>query len=184
MSGVKSDYRCFFCFTRAYERLLEKEQLTQEQKSEFVHKMLQRYQEVLHDFSAPTYSRDLRNIFQTYSRSQDLYKEEKKVSNDLALRLYPDLKQLVADSEKPLETALRLALAGNVIDFGVHAEYDLEQTIVSVLKTPLAIDNMNELFERIQHAHTILYLGDNSGEIVLDKLFIETIAHPNNLIST
>jgi uncharacterized protein with ATP-grasp and redox domains len=179
MGGIKSDYRCFFCFTKAYERLLKKEDLTPEQKSEFVQKMVQRYQEVQHDFSAPSYSRDLRNIFQTYSSSQDLYKEEKKVSNDLALRLYPDLKQLVLDSEKPLETALRFALAGNVIDFGVHAEYDLEHTIKSVLNTPLAIDNMAELFKRISRADTILYLGDNSGEIVLDKLFIETINHPN-----
>ncbi|MFO7868516.1 MAG: ARMT1-like domain-containing protein [Bacteroidales bacterium] len=179
MSKIISDYRCFFCFTRAYERLLEKEPLTQEQKSEFVKKMAQKYQQVSEDFSAPEYSRDLRNIFQTYSNTQDLYVEEKNISNELALSLYPELKKMVTQSDNPKETALRLALAGNVIDFGVHAEYDLEQSIKKGLETPFAIDNSPELFNRISQAKTILYLGDNSGEIVLDKLFLETLQHSN-----
>src|SRR5690606_17196134 len=89
------------------------------------------------------------------------------------------LRNLVFSSENPFQIAMRLALAGNVIDFGVHSEYDLEKSIEHVLQTPLAIDNSVELHDALKNANTVLYLGDNSGEIVLDKLFIETIMHPN-----
>lgn len=37
----------------------------------------------------------------------------------------------------------------------------------------------SELKEALSTAKTVLYLGDNAGEIVLDKLFIETLMHPN-----
>jgi len=47
-----------------------------------------------------------------------------------------------------------------------------------------AIDHTNQLKEALEKASTVLYLGDNSGEIVLDKLFIETINHPNLYFAT
>lgn len=179
MSQVRSDYRCYFCFTRAYERLLAKQNVAPETKQLFVEKMNVVFLEMKHNFYAPQYSRVLRNAFHELFGEADLYTQEKKISNDVALDLYPGLRELVFSSENPFHTAMRLALAGNVIDFGVHSEYDLEKSINHVLHTNLAIDNSFELHEHLQNANTVLYLGDNSGEIVLDKLFIETIMHPN-----
>lgn len=179
MSQVHSDYRCYFCFTRAYERLLAKENTAPETKQLFVEKMNAAFLEMKHDFYAPHYSRVLRNAFHELFGETDLYIHEKKISNDVALDLYPSLRNLVFSSENPFQIAMRLALAGNVIDFGVHSEYDLEKSIEHVLQTPLAIDNSVELHDALKNANTVLYLGDNSGEIVLDKLFIETIMHPN-----
>ena len=179
MSQVRSDYRCYFCFTRAYERLLAKENAAPAKKQLFVEKMNAAFLEMKHNFYAPKYSRVLRNSFHELFGEADLYTHEQKISNDVALDLYPRLGNLVFSSENPFQTAMRLALAGNVIDFGVHSEYDLEKSIEYVLHTPLAIDNSVELHDMLQNANTVLYLGDNSGEIVLDKLFIETIMHPN-----
>lgn len=174
-----SDYRCFYCFARAFEKLLEEEKLTVAEKNSFTRGMTMLYSKTQENFSAPAFSRELHQILKLYSKNADPYIEIKKQSNDLVLSLYPTLKQLVHDSENPFNTALRLAIAGNIIDFAIGDEHNLEATIDKVLKSDFAINHSSELKEALSTAKTVLYLGDNAGEIVLDKLFIETIIHPN-----
>ncbi len=174
-----SDYRCFFCFARVFEKLLEEEKLTVAEKNSFTRGMAMLYSKLQEDFSAPAFSRELHQVLKLYSKNTDPYLEIKKQSNDRVLALYPTLKKLVLESANPFDTALRLAIAGNIIDFGVSNQYDLDATIDKVLKSDFSINHSYELKEALSNAKTVLYLGDNSGEIVLDKLFIETIMHPN-----
>jgi uncharacterized protein with ATP-grasp and redox domains len=174
-----SDYRCFFCFARAFEKLLEQERLTVAEKNSFTRGMAMLYSKTHENFSAPGFSRELHQILKLYSNNSDPYIEVKKQSNDLVLGMYPALKKLLLESENPFETALRLAIAGNIIDFAVGDHYNLEATIQKVLKSGFAIDHSSELRSALSEAKSVLYLGDNAGEIVFDKLFIETIKHPN-----
>ncbi len=174
-----SDYRCFFCFARAFEKLLEKEQLTIAEKNSFTRGMTMLYSKSQEDFSAPAFSRELHQVLKLYSKNCDPYVDIKKQTYDLVLSLYPTLKQLVFESENPFDTAVRLAIAGNIIDFAVGDQHNLEATIEKVLKSDFAINHSFELKEALSTAKKVLYLGDNAGEIVLDKLFIETIMHPN-----
>ena len=176
---MKTDYRCFYCFARAYENLLAKEPISNETKRAFTCEMAQLFLNSQDGFKAPVYSRELRQIFKHYTGNYDPYIDEKCISNDLALSLYPKYKELVSQSADSFDTALRLALAGNIIDFGIHHQYDLNGTITKVLQSKLAIDHSAELQRQLRTAKMVLYLGDNSGEIVFDRLFIETIAHPN-----
>ena len=105
----------------------------------------------------------------------DPYRGVKDQSNALALELYPRLAGMVQQSPAPLETALRLAIAGNVIDLGVQGSIEPEQVaeaITHALAAPLNGDAAG-LGEAISRAGTILYLTDNAGEIVFDRLLIE-----------
>ncbi len=105
----------------------------------------------------------------------DPYKEVKKKSNDEALSLYPKLKKIVDESDDPLRTAIRIAIAGNIIDFGALEEYNIEKTVNEVLHKKFAYDDY-PLFKKIlKNAKSILYFADNAGEIVFDKLLIEKI---------
>ena len=174
-----SDYRCFFCFARAFEKLLEEEKLTVAEKNSFTRGMTMLYSKTQENFSAPAFSRELHQILKLYSKNADPYVDIKKQSNDLVLGLYPTLKQLVFESGNTFDTALRLAIAGNIIDFAVGDQHNLEATIEKVLKSDFAINHTPELMEALVTSKKVLYLGDNAGEIVLDKLFIETIMHPN-----
>lgn len=174
-----SDYRCFFCFTRAFERLLEKEDIPLVEKNKFIQNMALKYGETSDNFSAPLFSRSFHNRFKDLTNNSDSYAEVKKQSNDLVLSMYPELRDIVLNSENPFETALRLSIAGNIIDFAVGNQYDLNATINKVLNSDFAINNSEDLKVAISKAGSVLYLGDNCGEIVLDKLFIETIMHPN-----
>ena len=137
------------------------------------------YSTTYNNFSAPLFSRDLHQILKIYSRNPDPYFEQKKQSNDIALQMYPELKKQILHSENPFDKALRLAIAGNIIDYAVGAHFDLDDTIDKVLNSSIAIDNSSELKTTLSKAESVLYLGDNAGEIVFDKLFIETIMHPN-----
>jgi damage-control phosphatase, subfamily I len=176
---VISDYRCFFCFARAFERLIEKGNLQTEEKKQFANDMFGLFNDVKSDFSIPELSRELHVLLKQYSNNPDPYKEEKKQSNDMVLNMYPELKDIVFQSNNYFNTALRLAIAGNIIDFGISNTFDLHSTIDKVLNSDFAIDDSIQLKQALSEAKTVLYLGDNCGEIVFDKLFIETIMHPN-----
>jgi uncharacterized protein with ATP-grasp and redox domains len=174
-----SDYRCFFCFTKAYEKLLAEEKLPNADCASFTRDMANLYLKHTENLSAPVFSRDLHNALYKYTQNPDPHKEGKKQSNDLVLGMYKDLKRKVASSANPFDTALRLAIAGNIIDFAMGKNYDLPATIEKVQTCGFAIDHSKELQKAISEAKTVLYLGDNNGEIVFDKLFLETINHTN-----
>lgn len=176
---VISDYRCFFCFARAFERLIEKENLSPEEKKCFASDMFGLFNEVKHDFSIPKLSRELHVLLKQYSNNPDPFQEAKKQSNDLVLGMYADLKNIVFQAANQFETALRLAIAGNIIDYGIGNQFDLQGTIDKVLSSDFAIDDSIELKQSLSQAKTVLYLGDNCGEMVFDKLLIETMMHSN-----
>lgn len=174
-----ADYRCFFCFNRAFEKLMKREQLSPEQAKCFTNEIIQLYLEKQEEFSTPLLARELHVRLKKYTNNPDPYKAEKKESNDRALSGYSDFRKQILASQNPFDTALRLAIAGNIIDFGVSDTYELDAAIDKVLNTDFAIDHSSQLKAALDNAQTVLYLGDNNGEIVFDKLLIETIKHPN-----
>lgn len=174
-----SDYRCFFCFARALEQLLENENLSVADKNSFTSEMADLYAKCWDNFSAPAFSRALHNMIRRYTNNPDPYREAKRQSNDLVLSLYPQFKKQILQSDNPFDTALRLAIAGNIIDYAVSSNFNLQSTIDKVLHSGFAIDHSSDLKQTLSEAKTVLYLGDNSGEIVFDKLFIENIMHPD-----
>lgn len=172
-----SDYRCFFCFTRAFEKLIEKANISNESKNSFAIDMINLYRDKWNELMSPEFSRELHGILRNYTHNPDPYKREKKENNDQALGLLPDLEKIVQRSADPVNTALRLAIAGNIIDFAADDKFNLQATIDKALTAEFAIDHSKQLEQKLKNAKLVLYLGDNAGEIVFDKLFIETIKH-------
>jgi uncharacterized protein with ATP-grasp and redox domains len=107
----------------------------------------------------------------------DPYRELKDRFNNLALSLMPEMRRLVAAADNPLETAVRLAIAGNIIDFGVNAAVEdshLHESIEFALKVPL-LGDIDVFAQAVSDAESILYLADNTGEIVFDSLLVEML---------
>jgi damage-control phosphatase, subfamily I len=119
---------------------------------------------------------------QTFIRSRfggvDPYRELKDQSTQRALALYPRLKDMVHRSHDRLATAVRLAIAGNIIDYGPADEYDLEASVARVLRQPLAVDDIPAMRRALDSADWVLYLADNAGETVFDRVLIEEITKP------
>lgn len=176
---MRSDYRCYFCFARLFENLIEKTNLTPEEKQCFASQMFGLFHSEKDGFSVPYLSREVHLLFKKYSDNDDPYKWVKRQSNDMVLSRYDDLKKTVTTSADPFVTALKLAIAGNIIDYGIPQHFDLDETIGKVLASDFAIDHSKDLKQSLSEAKSVLYIGDNAGEIVFDKLFIETIHHPD-----
>ena len=108
--------------------------------------------------------------------NDDPFAAEKEKQNQKMLSLYPKLQGMVKAAEHPLKMAAHLAGLGNAIDVMMKGgAADIQKIIEEQLAFPLQ-KNAFEMFEqRISNSNAILYFGDNAGEIVLDRLFIETI---------
>ncbi|MCK4938063.1 MAG: DUF89 family protein [Methanosarcinales archaeon] len=115
------------------------------------------------------------NIIRKESMEDDPYKDIKKKCNDYAMEMYPELKKIVDQSTTPLLTAARLAIAGNVIDYGTGSNFDINKTISRVLEQKFSIDHFSEFVTNLEKAENLVYLTDNAGEIVFDKILLETI---------
>ncbi len=105
----------------------------------------------------------------------DPFEKIKKEYNALALSLYPSLRERVAASPDPLWTASRLAIAGNIIDFGIFTSIDIEKSINESLRPGIAVDAFASFRGDLMETEEILYLLDNAGEIVFDRLLIEEL---------
>lgn len=112
------------------------------------------------------------------TRVDDPYKEIKKSSIQEALNLYPKLVGYMHDSDNKLLTAIRIAITGNIIDFGIDKDYNLAEELEVVLKQDFAIFDFEEFVSNHKQAKSILYLGDNAGESVFDKILIEALGKP------
>jgi uncharacterized protein with ATP-grasp and redox domains len=109
---------------------------------------------------------------------EDPYHGVKQQFNNAALKLYPKLRQLVIESEDPLEIAVRLAIAGNIIDLGLKSqlqETELAETINQCLSGEFSDIQLDDFRKAVKESENILYLADNAGEIVFDRLLIEQL---------
>jgi len=172
------DGRCKTCFKNNYDRLLKKNPLEGCQALEFC-AYFNRVLDKAENTATAEIQRELQNKLRELTCIVDPYYKEKQQSNNIALKLYSEWKPRVLTSSDPYNLALRLAIAGNIMDYGASQVFDVHKTIKKVLNTDFAIDHSYLLKQRIKDAARILYLGDNAGEIVFDKMFIETIMHPN-----
>jgi len=125
--------------------------------------------------SPPEISREIYRTIRRVSGVDDPYRGIKIKSIGQALRLVDGLKRLIDGSPDPLIAAARIAVAGNVIDFGVDADFDLEKEVAAVVSRPFGIDEAPALREAARRARRVLYIGDNAGESVFDRLFIEKL---------
>ncbi len=170
------DKRCKTCFLKTYQLLFEKFNVNLAHRQQFT----SIYQETIlqsQHLSSPEIQRELNKAFCRIISVKDPFYEEKAQSNRIALELYKEWKPKVLSSIDPFDLALRLSIAGNIMDYGANNKFDIHETIKTVLTAPLAIDHSTILKNKIRKANKILVLGDNAGEIVFDKLFIETSMH-------
>ena len=112
----------------------------------------------------------------------DPYRPARQAATRQALALYPRLSALVAAAPDPLAVAVRIAAAGNAIDLAACASYDLDAALQAALTQPLAIDQLTEFRGALAQSDRLVYLGDNAGETVFDRVLIETIDLPTTYV--
>ncbi|MDH4163045.1 MAG: ARMT1-like domain-containing protein [Nitrospirota bacterium] len=108
----------------------------------------------------------------------DPYREVKETYNGIALELLPVVRMRASGAGEGgdrLAGAVRAAIAGNIIDFGIYETIDLERSLRDSFELPLATTDYDLFARAVDRAERILYLCDNAGEIVFDRVLIEEL---------
>jgi len=109
----------------------------------------------------------------------DPYAEFKRRTNAEALALLPAMRRAIDESDDPLTTGLHVAAAGNIIDLGIGVEFELEKDLERALNTPFAVYDSEAFRKWVKPGTSLLYLTDNSGEIVFDRALVELLLSMN-----
>ncbi|WP_088187067.1 ARMT1-like domain-containing protein [Desulfosporosinus sp. FKA] len=108
--------------------------------------------------------------------NKDPFHKAKRESNELALKLLPQLKERIRQSSDTLLMSLKIAVAGNIIDMGILKDFDVEGSIREAMEKNFARDDYSSFQRKLNDAKEILILGDNSGEIAFDRLLAEQLS--------
>jgi damage-control phosphatase, subfamily I len=119
---------------------------------------------------------EIKKVMRKILPAADPYSEVKEKYNRMVLALEDNLEEIIKNSDNPFETGLRISLAGNIIDFGPGSSLSKEILMDSIKKSlsqKLDPAKVSLLRRNIDIANKTLFIGDNAGEIVLDKIFIK-----------
>ena len=172
---MKLNLDCIPCFQRQALQAMRFISDNERLHEQVLRKVMKTLLDLRWDSTPPEMAHEVHKIVRSFTKEKDPYKKVKMESNDLVLKMYPEIKREVEGSKDPLRIAIRFAIAGNIIDFGALQEFNLEKTIKEVLKKKFAIDDYEKLKEKLKDAKSILFFTDNAGEIGFDKLLVETM---------
>jgi len=176
---MKTYLDCYACFVRQALEATRMVGLDEARQEEIVKKVLKALIDIDPASTPPEIGGLIHRLVREHAGDADPYRTAKEESTREALALYPKMKRLVEGSAAPFETAVRLSIAGNIIDFGIaQRPDDLWQTVERVLDQDFALDDVRELQKACSQTEWVLFLADNAGETVFDRLLIEQIDVP------
>lgn len=117
----------------------------------------------------------LHRIIREETGNPDPYLSVKRTSTEIVWKLMPHLERLMEAAEDRLSLAIKFGALGNVIDFGTPARMDIGTMIDDVVDRDLTIFMLREFKDELKDAGTILFLGGNAGEIILDTFLLKEL---------
>jgi len=175
---MRTYLECVPCFVR---QTLEVAQMITDDVSvheRALREVLRHVAEMDMSVSPPEMGRAIHRIVRQITGVADPYAEQKQRFNAFALGLYPEFSGRIGESRDPLSAAVHLAAAGNIVDLGVKSGLDqrqIHEALEHALTDTLDPSELAAFREGVQKATDILYLGDNTGEIVFDRMLIERL---------
>lgn len=136
------------------------------------------------DFEAttPEIIGEVFEMIKQYTNHPDPYQKTRTYYNDMFLKQIPEFEHKIDQAEDTFEQAVRYAIVGNIIDFNpIHNTLldDIFAAFDQMDQLTMAIDDSAKLKKEIRDAKILLYLGDNCGEICLDKILLKKIKELN-----
>lgn len=177
---MKIDYACLPCLVNQVVRVAD---ITKAENKDVLFKKVFTYLSNL-DFSKsnPEVIGTTYRLIKEHIKNDDPYGETRTYYNRLLLSMIDQFEKEITNSDNPFEQALKYAILGNIIDFNPIHSSDTEeimQWFANVDNLSLTIDDSEKLIDDLGSAQILLYLGDNCGEICLDKLFVKKIKEYN-----
>lgn len=128
--------------------------------------------------SAPEVTEKITELRESYFGKDEKFDSLKKTYNALMMKYEKDIRKLINSSIDEIYTAILFAMAGNYIDFGAMGDISdekLDYLIKTAEENEIDEGEYAMFITDLEKAKKLVYLTDNCGEIVMDKLLIETI---------
>ncbi len=174
---MKINAFCMSCLVQAQARRIQKFQ-DEEKKACYMREVLHMIAESDPKWSAPALLEPISKLYEKYWGMQNDLEEEKKTFNELLLSMEDDLEQKIRSRKDPLEAALCLARLGNYIDFSALGEVSAEkllELLAQAEQETLDTAEYRHFCKDLKDGKHLVYLTDNCGEIVLDKILIKLL---------
>ena len=175
---MKATLDCIPCLQRQALKAIRMSISDPKRQKEVMREVVGKIYEMDWDKTPPELAHVIHKLIRERS-GVDPYRELKERYNKFLLGIYSELEKKVNESNDWIETGIKMAIAGNIIDFGALERFDVEKTIEKVLNSDIGKD-LEKFKEKFETARSLLYFFDNAGEIVLDKLLIEKMLEHKN----
>lgn len=133
--------------------------------------------------SPPEISREVHRIIKQTTGVNDPYMLVKKNANEQAKKQHSVLDKMIRTSDDPLLMAVKVAIIGNVIDFGTMNRFNIEEMVKTLSKIPFHSQGYSLFKKRLEHTQSIIYLADNTGEVIFDYLLLKELSTLNKDIT-
>ena len=173
---------CIPCFLHQSLEAARMATSDEEIHEEVMKKVMNYLQTIDFHRSPPDISQHVHHIIRSVTANLDPYENVKKDANQHAKEQYPTLKRMVTDSKDPLLMAVKLAIIGNVIDFGTMNRLNVKDMVENISHKEIDNSGYKRFKTQTQKAKTIVYLADNTGEIFFDRLLLEQLHSQNRHI--
>lgn len=173
---MKVHYECAACFLRQAREALDLATDDDSLKMDVTEKVTRIVCRNFHPGAASNViGTEIHRTIKRETKNSDPYSYQRDLCNEIAMKILPRVEKIVED-KNGLESYLKAAIAGNIIDFGAMGlDADMESIVTQAMSKGFAVNDSEKLEEELKRAKTVLYLADNIGEIVFDKLLIKKL---------
>lgn len=174
---MKINSFCMSCLVQAQARNIQKFE-DEEKKSRYMREIFKLLLDSDPELSAPALLEPVTKLYESYWGSQEGFQAEKKSFNDFLLSMEDELEKKIRSTKDPLATALCYARLGNYIDLSALSDVSTEKLLELFAKAEeesLDAEEYQHFLQDLKHGEYLVYLTDNCGEVVLDKLVIKLL---------
>jgi len=170
---VNLDRQCQQCFIDAAHRIADRHHMPEHVKAPMIEKVREAVAAAGPDTVPPRVARVVFPLIAEALGVDDPFVGVKEEANIRAGEIAPELRRRIETADDPFAAAVRIALAGNAIDFVFRDAPDLLDSVENLMAQELGIDEIDRLRDELQSAERVLMFGDNVGETWCDRLLIE-----------
>ena len=168
---------CIACILNQVERVAKIHRMGRSETLSLIREVVKFLGDKNWDVPPPVLAEGVYRIISEFLGKEDPYAEIKEFYTKSLLKIYEDLVARVKASSNPLKTALLLSAVGNSIDFGAEEKHELrvEDVFKYMEEASFSKDQTEEFFKELEASKSLVVIGDNAGETVLDRVFMEIL---------
>jgi len=185
---MRADSDCYLCGVQKAVAIMNEYKIDMDRQVAIIRDIFAEIAKTDSDASAPQLSGVFMKILSDVLEIDDFYYAAKEKYNAILMEKAPKLKQMVEQAKNPLKAAIQMAVTGNYIDFGALSDVNeakLKELLINYQEVPIREVVLKAIRNDLDHAQKMVFITDNAGEVVLDKIFLEMVQklYPNLEIS-